>query len=154
MTNNYVAYRLLIRGTDKFNASLDGEIKREIKRVNANLEYLTDRVRSIQREAAWFPFPKLLLEFNKDFNFCVDKINWIKTQSMKDAENFRRSLVHVEEIEDRIDALQGRLVTLRIIRDSTLFVLMLGKNFIWMELLSLGLALVGIPALLLFFTGS
>lgn len=153
VTNNYVAYRLLIRGTDKFNASLDGEIKREIKRVNANLEYLTDRVRSIQREAAWFPFPKLLLEFNKDFNFCVDKINWIKTQSMKDAENFRRSLVHVEEIEDRIDALQGRLVTLRIIRDSTLFVLMLGKNFIWMELLSLGLALVGIPALLYFSQG-
>ena len=49
-----------------------------------------------------------------------------------------------------IDSLQGRLVTLRIIRDSTLFILMLGRNFIWMELVGLGLLLVGLPALIYF----
>ncbi len=150
VTHNYVAYRMLIKGTDKFGNTLDGEVKREVKRINANLEYLSDRVRNIQREAAWFPFPKLLLEFNKDFNFCVDKINWIKTQHLKDAGKFRSSLKLLEEIEDRIEALQGRLVTLRIIRDSTLFVLMLGRNFIWFELICLGLALVSIPSLLYF----
>jgi len=147
---NYVAYRMLIRGAEKFKANLDSEVKREIKRIDANLEYQTDRVRTIQKEAAWFPFPKLLLEFNKDFNFCVDKINWVKTQRLKDADNFRKSLKLLDEIEERIDTLQGRLVTLRIIRDSTLFVLMLGRNFIWLELLGLGLALVSIPATLYF----
>jgi len=145
-TNNYVAYRLLANGTRKFQTDLDGEVKREIQRINTNLEYQSDRIRSIQREAAWFPFPKLLLEFNKDFNFCVDKINWIKTQNLKDADNFRKALVFLEEVEDRIDTLQGRLVTLRIVRDSTLFVLMLGRNFIWLELVFLGLALVGVPS--------
>lgn len=149
-TNNYVAYRLLLRGTEKFDVSLDAEVKREIKRIDANLEYQSDRVRSIQKEAAWFPFPKLLLEFNKDFNFCVDKINWIRTKRLKDADTFRKSLMLLEEIEERIDALQGRLVTLRIVRDSTLFVLMLGRNFIWLELIGLGLALVAIPATLYF----
>ncbi|CCH47342.1 tetratricopeptide repeat protein [Pseudodesulfovibrio piezophilus] len=149
-TKNYVAYRLLLRGTEKFDASLGDEVKREIKRIDANLDYQSDRVKSIQKEAAWFPFPKLLLEFNKDFNFCVDKINWIKTQRLKDADNFRKSLKLLDEIEERIDTLQGRLVTLRIIRDSTLFVLMLGRNFIWLELLGLGLALVGIPATIYF----
>lgn len=149
-TNNYVAYRLLLRGTEKFDASLDNEVKREIKRIDANLEYQSDRVRNIQKEAAWFPFPKLLLEFNKDFNFCVDKINWVRTQRLKDADNFRKSLKLLDEIEERIDTLQGRLVTLRIIRDSTLFVLMLGRNFIWFELLGLGLALVSIPATIYF----
>lgn len=149
-TNNYVAYRMLIKGTDKFSANLDTEVQREIKRINANLEYLTERVREIQREAAWFPFPKLLIEFNKDFNFCVDKINWIKTQHLKEAANFRRSLKYLDEIEEHINTLQGRLVTLRIIRDSTLFVLMLGRNFIWFELLGLGLALVAIPGIIYF----
>jgi tetratricopeptide (TPR) repeat protein len=149
-TNNYVAYRQLIRGAETFGAGLDEKVKREVKRINANLEYQADRVRTIQREAAWFPFPKLLLEFNKDFNFCVDKINWIKTQHLKDADNFRKSIRFLEEIEERIDALQKRLVTLRIVRDGTLFVLMLGRNFIWFELIGLGLALVSIPALIYF----
>jgi hypothetical protein len=148
--SNYVAYRMLIRGTERFNSTLDAEVKREIKRIDANLEYQSDRVRDIQKEAAWFPFPKLLMEFNKDFNFCVDKINWIRTQRLKEADNFRRSLKLLEEIEERIDTLQGRLVTLRIIRDSTLFVLMLGRNFIWFELVGLGLALIAIPATLYF----
>ncbi len=149
-TNNYVAFRLLSKGALKFKSDLDNEVKREIQRITTNLEYQSDRIRNVQKEAAWFPFPKLLLEFNKDFNFCVDKINWIKTQNLKDADNFRKALVFLEEVEDRIDTLQGRLVTLRIIRDSTLFVLMLGRNFIWLELVSLGLALVAVPALIYF----
>lgn len=149
-TNNYVAFRLLAKGTQKFQSDLDREVKREIQRITANLEYQSDRIRSVQKEAAWFPFPKLLLEFNKDFNFCVDKINWIKTQNLKEADNFRKALTFLEEVEDRIDTLQGRLVTLRIIRDSTLFVLMLGRNFIWLELVSLGLALVAVPSFIYF----
>ena len=149
-TNNYVAYRQLINGAEKFQGVLDNEIKREIKRIDANLDYQSERVRTIQKEAAWFPFPKLLLEFNRDFNFCVDKINWIRTQRLKDPDNFRKSLIYIDEIEDHIDSLQKRLVTLRIVRDSTLFVLMLGRNFIWLELLSLGLALVAVPALIYF----
>jgi hypothetical protein len=80
----------------------------------------------------------------------VDKINWIRTQHLNDADNFRKSLKFVDEIEEHIHSLQGRLVTLRIVRDSTLFTLMLGRNFIWLELVGLGLLLVGLPALIYF----
>ncbi len=149
-TENYVAYKVLMRGAEKFQSRLDTEIRREVKRIDANLEYQSERVREIQKEAAWFPFPKLLLEFNKDFNFCVDKINWIRTQRLKDARRFRKSLLLLDEIEERIEMLQGRLVTLRIVRDSTLFILMLGRNFIWFELVGLGLALISIPTMLYF----
>lgn len=152
-TKNYVAYRMLLRGTEKFQLNLDGEVKREIKRIESNLDYQTDRIRDIQKEAAWFPFPTLLLEFNKDFNYCVNKINWIKTQQLKEPAKFRETLKLLDAIEERIDTLQGRLVTLRIVRDSTLFVLMLGRNFIWLEILGLGLALVCIPATLYFTQG-
>lgn len=147
---NYVAFQSLIRGTEKFQDTLDAEVKREIKRISSNLEFLTERVREIQKEAAWFPFPKLLLEFNKEFNTCVDKINWVKTQPLHEAGNFKRASQYVVEVEDHIDSLQSRLVTLRIIRDSTLFILMLGRNFIWMELIGLGIMLVGLPALIYF----
>lgn len=36
-------------------------------------------------------------------------------------------------------------MTLRIVRDSTLFILMLGRNFIWLELVGLALALLFVP---------
>ena len=69
------------------------------------------------------------------------------------AENFRRTQRYLAEVEARIKTLQGRLVTLRIVRDSTLFILMLGRNFIWIELLCLGLALVSIPGFIYFTKG-
>lgn len=150
---NYVAYRQLIHGADKFKEQLDNQVKLEVRRINGNVEYLTERIKEIQKEAAWFPFPALLRDFNKEFNFCVEKINWIKTQQIKQAENFRKSLDFMYEIEDTIEHLQRKLVTLRIIRDSTLFVLMLGRSFIWFELVGLGLALVAIPAFLYFTHG-
>lgn len=152
-TNNYVAYHHLLQGTEKFRNGLDDEVRREVKRINANIGHLTERVRGIQREAAWFPFPKLLREFNKEFNYCVDKINWIRTQRLQDADNFRKSLRFSDEIEEHIDSLQGRLVTLRIIRDATLFILMLGRSFIWLELIGLGILLVALPSLIYFTQG-
>jgi len=150
---NYVAYRQLLRGAEKFKEQLDKQVKLEVRRVNGTVEFLTERIKEIQKEAAWFPFPSLLRDFNRDFNFCVEKINWIKTQQIKQAENFRKSLDFLSQIEDRIDRLQKKLVTLRIVRDGTLFVLMLGKSFIWFELVGLGLALVAIPAFLYFTHG-
>lgn len=148
--DNYVAYRMLSRGMERFGEQMEKQVKLELKRINSNIDFLTERVREIQKEAAWFPFPKLLVEFNKDFNYCVEKVNWIKTQHLKQADNFRLATKYVQEIEQRVDTLSGRLVTLRIVRDSTLFVLMLGKSFIWFELVGLGLAFVGVPAFLWF----
>ncbi|KAB1443595.1 tetratricopeptide repeat protein [Pseudodesulfovibrio senegalensis] len=150
---NYVAYRQLLRGAEKFKEQLDNQVKLEVRRVNGTVEFLTERIKEIQKEAAWFPFPSLLRDFNRDFNFCVEKINWIKTQQIKQAENFRKSLDFMTQIEDHIDTLQKKLVTLRIIRDGTLFVLMLGKSFIWFELVGLGLALMAVPAFLYFTHG-
>ncbi|MCM0756325.1 tetratricopeptide repeat protein [Desulfovibrio aminophilus] len=145
---NYVAYRSLVSGVDQFADEMNAQVEADIKRIRARAEHYYDRLRDIQREAAWFPFPKLLLEFNKDFNYCVEKMNWMRDQHLKVAENFRKTLRFLDEIEDRIGRLQKRLVTLRIVRDSTLFVLLLGRTFIWLEIIGLGLALVTIPLLI------
>ncbi len=147
---NYVAFQALLRGLDEFAADLGAQVETEIKRVKARVDHYYERLRDIQREAAWFPFPKLLLEFNRDFNFCVEKMNWMREQHLKVAENFRKTMRYLDEIEERIGQLQKRLVTLRIIRDSTLFILMLGRSFIWLEIVGLGLALVIVPLLVYF----
>ncbi len=143
--NNYVAYRKLETGIDKFSLDLEKEVVIEIKRMNRKLEHLFDRLKEVQGEAAWFPFPKLLLEFNRDFNYCVEKIRWIKVQHLKKADNFRAAMRYIVEIESRIDKLQGQLVTLRIVRDSTLFIMIMGRSFIWFELVGLALAIVALP---------
>lgn len=146
--SNYVAYSELVRGLDAFTRDLNIQVESEIKRIKARMEAAYSRLKDIQREAAWFPFPKLLRDFNRDFNFCVEKMNWIRNQPLTVAENFRSGLRFLNEIDERISQLQKRLVTLRIVRDGSLFVLMLGRAFIWLEIIGLGLALVTIPALI------
>jgi hypothetical protein len=136
-----------------FKKKLDRQVVRDVKRMQNKTEYLVERLKDIQKEASWFPFPKLLKDFNNDFNYCVEKMNWIMHQHIKGAEKFRQARTYLQEIEDRLDTLRSRLVTLRIIRDSTLFALMLGRTFIWLEVVGLGLALLGIPLIVYFTKG-
>ncbi len=152
-STNYVAFRQLLDGLARFEERLDKEVEKEVKRIHARAEHLRDRIIDIQRESAWFPFPSLLKDFNQDFNYCVEKINWINSQHLKSADTFRQSIRFIDEIEKRITSLRSRLVTLRIIRDTTLFVLMLGRTFIWLELIGLGLSLVVLPLTVYFTRG-
>ncbi len=123
-------------------------VEYEIKVINKKLEIYREELLDVQREASWFPFPKLLTEFNGDFNYCADKIYWIKTQQLNVAETFRKTQRYLDRIDDRLRKLRKRLVTLRVIRDSTLFIMLLGRSFIWLEVVFLGLALLCIPMLI------
>ena len=73
------------------------------------------------------------------------KIKWVREQHFQLAENFRRSRDFFEQVENKLDRLDSRLVTLKIVRDSTLFMLILGKGFMWLEIIGLGLALLLVP---------
>ncbi len=148
--NNYAAFIELIKGFAFFKDKLGKQIELDVKRMQKKTEFFIKHLKIIQKEASWFPFPKLLHDFNKDFNFCVEKLNWIMHQHIKGVDNFLQARRYLFGIEERLDALQARLVTLRIVRDTTLFALMLGRAFIWLEVIGLGLALVGIPAILYF----
>ena len=149
-TENYVAYREVVRGMDGFFQQMQQQIDEEIKRIKDRVVLYAERLREVQYEAGWFPFPKLLRDFNRDFNFCVKRINWIMTQPLRMAANFRTARRNLPELEERLQSLSKRLVSLRIVRDSTLFALLLGKNFIWMEVVGLALALLTIPVLLFY----
>ncbi|MHC1789648.1 tetratricopeptide repeat protein [Solidesulfovibrio sp.] len=146
--NNYVAYKQFVVGVDAFAGEVKKALDAELASMRARQDRQVEDLKGIQREAAWFPFPTLLREFNKDFNYCATRLNWMRTSSMDDAENFRKTRESMPEVDERIQTLRTRLITLRIVRDSTFFTMLFGRNFMWMEVASLGLALVLVPLLI------
>lgn len=146
---NYVAFKQLKAGSDILQRDFKATIDKEVAIVLAKVKRRIEDLKGIHKDAAWFPFRKLLREFNQDFNYCASKLNWMRTSPMQVAENFRQSLDYLTEVDERLKILRGRLVSLRIVRDATLFVLMLGRNFVWLQVIALGLSLLLIPAFII-----
>lgn len=142
---NYVAYKRLDAGVEAFETEFRSKIEAEIRAMEQHQARQFEDLKTVQREAAWFPFPALLREFNRDFNYCAAKLNWMRTSSMTEADNFHKSRIYLPEVDERIRTLRTRLITLRIVRDSTFFTMLLGRNFLWMEVAGLGLSLVVVP---------
>lgn len=143
---NYVVFNRLISGKLSVERALKGNVGKEIAVLAKQAERFRERLKYIHKEISWFPFPRTLREFNKDFNYCVTKLNWVRQQHFKVAKNFRKSHEYFKVVDEKINRLSSRLVTLRIVRDATLFMLLMGKSFMWLEILGLGLALVATPA--------
>ncbi|BBD06973.1 tetratricopeptide repeat protein [Desulfovibrio ferrophilus] len=142
---NYVVFNKLISGKLNVSRSLKSNVDKEVKVLQKQAEQFRKRLKGIHEEISWFPFPRALREFNRDFNFCVTKLNWVKQQHFKVAKNFRMSHEFFKQVDENLKRLSSRLVTLRIVRDATLFALLMGKSFMWMEIVGLGLALVAMP---------
>jgi tetratricopeptide (TPR) repeat protein len=149
--SNYVAFQRFVVGVDAFEGEVKKAIEAELAAMHARQDRQVEDLKTIQREAAWFPFPALLREFNRDFNYCATRLNWMRTANMDEAENFRKSRETMPEVDERIQTLRTRLITLRVVRDSTFFVMLFGRNFMWMEVASLGLALIIVPLMVYFF---
>ncbi|WP_462326767.1 tetratricopeptide repeat protein [Desulfobaculum sp.] len=145
-TNNFVVFTRIIKGRMQLARKLKNKINAEIKFLEKQGKTFRERLKTINDEISWFPFPRALREFNKDFNFCVTKLNWIHQQHFQVARNFRKSHEYLDEVEQKLNRLGMRLVTLKIVRDSTLFALILSKGFMWLEIICLGLALILVPA--------
>ncbi|WP_461209233.1 tetratricopeptide repeat protein [Desulfocurvus sp. DL9XJH121] len=143
---NYVVFHRLFSGKSKVEKALKNRVDKEIGVLGKQAEQFRNRLKDIHKEISWFPFPRTLREFNKDFNYCVTKLNWVKQQHFKVARNFRLSHEYFQVVDEKIKRLSSRLVTLRIVRDATLFMLLMGKSFMWLEIVGLGLALLGAPA--------
>lgn|GEM_PF-293026 len=148
---NFVAYKRLGAGTEAMQEEVAKKITSEIKAMQQHQERQFGELKDVQREAAWFPFPTLLREFNRDFNYCANKLNWMRTSPMDEAANFHKSREYLPLVDERIQTLRTRLITLRIVRDSTYFAMLLGRNFLWMEVVGLGLSLVIVPVMVYVF---
>lgn len=142
---NFVSFMGLVQGRERIDRDLQIRVNQEARDLKQKFKYFMDRLTYIRDEAAWFPFPKVLVEFNKQYNLCAANLNWALKTHFQVAETFKRAQKMAEQEEERLILLEGRLRFLRVVRDATLFMLILGKTFFWMELIFLVLTLIGLP---------
>lgn len=145
---NYVPYRQIIAQKKILTVEKQEQISIETRELRARLNFYRQRLGKMQIEAAWFPFPRLLGQFTKVFNSVSQSMAWALKVNLQNAENFKKALRIVDKEEERVNNLERQIRFLKVVRDSTLFVLIMGKMLIWLELLALILIFVGLPMLL------
>ena len=148
--NNFVPYIAAIHGRSLLERDMNKLISNETRDFRNKFKGYIDKLKRIQDEAAWFPFPKIMVEFNKSFNKCALNINWAMQTNMGLPESFKKAQILANEEEERIGNLEKRLKILRLIRDSTLFLLTMARTFFWVEIIGLLLVLVVLPLVLFY----
>lgn len=142
---NFVPFQLVIAGRAKVERDFQTKIMTEIKNSKSVFAEYMDRLARIRDESAWFPFPKLLLEFNRSYNLSAANMNWITHNNLRVAPIFKKAQELIQQEKDRIAAMEKRLNVLRLVRDGTLFFLIMSKKFMWMELAGLALIFLVFP---------
>lgn len=145
--SNYVPYQRILRQKVALQLEKQDQISVETAELRTRLKLYRQRLERVQEEAAWFPFPRLLGQFNKVFNSVAQSTVWGLKTNLQNSENFKKALQLAEREEERLKKLESQIRFLKIVRDSTLFVLIMGKLLIWLELAVLLLVFVGLPLL-------
>lgn len=145
---NFVPFQTVIQGRDRLDREFQLKIVNEVKNYKQTFNKFLDRLGHIRDEAAWFPFPKMLADFNRNYNSSAANLNWVAHNNMHVAEVFKRAQELAEREELRLDKLEKRLRFLRIVRDGTLFSLIVFKKFMCMELVGLALILLVFPLII------
>ncbi len=148
--SNYVPYMAAIQGRLALEKDMQQLIARESRDFRNRFRSYLEKLAVIRDEAAWFPFPRIMVEFNKNYNQCAASLNWAMQTNLAMAEPFRRAQLIAVAEEERIAKLERRLKLLRLIRDVTLFGLTLLRTFFWLEIIGLLLVLVVLPLLLFY----
>ncbi len=148
--DNYLAYLNVVRTRPLIEKDITTQIHAEIEDLKARFKNYLGILETIRDEAAWFPFPKVLVEFNRDFNECAGIINWAFSANFHEAESFKRAQSYVPTIVELLTKLEKRLRFLRVVRDSTLFVLILVRTFFWVEVAGIVLCIIGVPSIAAF----
>ncbi|MEG1610027.1 MAG: tetratricopeptide repeat protein, partial [Bilophila sp.] len=147
---NYLAFLSVVRTRPSIEKDLTSQIQQEIEDLKGRFKNYLSILEIVRDEAAWFPFPRVLVEFNRDFNECAGIINWAFGSNFHESESFKRAQGYVPTIVDLLSKLEKRLKFLRVVRDSTLFVLILGRTFFWVEVAGLVLCIIGVPTIAVF----
>ena len=148
--HNYVPYMAALHGRMLLERDMAQRVKTETRDFKNQFKQYTEKLKVIQDEAAWFPFPKIMTEFNKSFNKCAAAVNWASRSNIGVADSFKKAQILAAEMASIIENLEKRLKLLRLIRDGTLFILTMTRTFFWIEIVGLLLVLVALPLLLFY----
>ncbi len=148
--SNYMPFQMLVAGRVQLEKDLQLFLVQEGKGLKSRFKVFIDRLRVIQEDSLWFPFPRALVEFNKNYNQAVANINWVLTANLFVPEAFRKAHALSDAEDERLKKLEGRMRFLRIVRDATLFMLSMAESFFWLELVGILAIFVILPLILLY----
>jgi len=147
---NYVAC-IYVRDTrPELERDFAESTQKEIELLQAGYKRYLNILQHIRDESSWFPFPALLMVFNREFNECAGIINWAFGSNFREPEVYKKALAATTDVEERLRQLKKRLRFLRMVRDTTLFTLIMGKTFLWVEIISLLLCFLLVPGIVYF----
>ena len=135
--NNYASMARLLRGTIVIRADIQARVKKDIQELSARRKVILERLKAIQREASWFPFPSMLGSFSKLFNTCGERLSLISHLDLYVPEKFRQGHEAMREAEQSMAALEKKLLFLQGVRNGILFLLLSGKYLLIFEIAAL-----------------
>ena len=138
--NNYASMARLLRGTIAIRADIQARVKKDIQELANRRTIIRERLRKIQREASWFPFPSMLGSFNKLFNSCGEGVSLIGHLDLYVPEKFRQGHEAMRMAEANLGKLEKKLLLLQGVRNGILFLLLSGKYLLVFEIIALLLA--------------
>lgn len=142
---NYVSFMLILHGCKNLTKDLDRYITKEASELKKKFQDQRERLHYIREEAAWFPFPRALVEFNKNYNVCAANIKWALKTHFQVADIFKKAQAVAETEAKRLEKLEKRLKFLKVVRDSTLFMLIMARTFFWVEVAFMCIVVVALP---------
>ncbi len=145
---NFVPYQRVIKSRMALEKRMQDEIAREARDIRTRFKTYAQRLNRVTEEAAWFPFPRLLVEFNRSHNRITHNLNWALSANLQVSDNFSKANSIADQLDEMLKKLEHKIKFLRIVRDSTLFTFIMGKTFLWLEIFALVLVFVGLPLLL------
>lgn len=126
---NYLHFLELSTFKEQFEADLTRVIDQEINDTKQEYESCLSQVELIRDEMNWFYFQKALVNFNATFNDCASILNWAFVSDFKEVATYKEARAKLPKLKELTQKLSSKLSTLRLIRDITLFILLMLKTF-------------------------
>ena len=144
-------YQRIIHNRAGLEREMQDRVRAESLNLRTTFKAFKIRLTRLKAEAAWFPFPGLLAGFQRTFNKVNQNTEWALKANMGVSETFNKAQRLAEKDEEKLKGLESKIKFLKIVRDSTLFALLMGKLFLILEVLALILTFAVVP-LVLFYT--
>lgn len=147
---NYLSFLNVVVARPALEEEIGQLVQREIETLQERFKKYLSALEVVRDEASWFPFQRALVEFNRDFNEGAGILNWAFAADFRTPEAFKKAQAYLQPLDELLERLEKRLKLLRMVRDATLFVLILLRTFLWVEIISLVLCFVGVLAILFY----
>lgn len=138
--NNFASMARVVWGTAPIQADIQARVKKDIQELSDRRKSVMERLKTIQREASWFPVPALLKGFNVLFNNCGEKLNLLSHLDLYIPDKFRQGHEAMREVENSLGTLEKKFLFLQGVRNGILFLLLSGKYLLLFEIAALVLA--------------